>query len=68
MSASAYDPRLVELESRLMHQEKLLEQLDGVVIEQQKNIERLTRELLRLKDHLLQPPAETGEEPPPPHY
>ena len=64
---SEHDERLIDLESRLMHQEKLYEQLNEVVTDQQRLIERLRRELARLKDQILQGPTEDVNEPPP-HY
>ena len=64
---SEHDERLIDLESRLMHQEKLYEQLNEVVTEQADMIARLQRELARLKEQLLQGPTEDVNEPPP-HY
>ncbi len=64
---SEHDERLIDLEMRLMHQEKLLEQLDEVVTDQHKLIERLQREIARLKEQVLQGPSEDVDEPPP-HY
>lgn len=61
------DERLIDLEMRLMHQEKLFEQLDEVVTEQASELLRLRRELARLKEQVLQGPAEDVDEPPP-HY
>ena len=63
---SSPDERLSHLESSLMHVEKLYEQLNEVVIEQQDQIERLTRELGTLREALAS--EEGGEETPPPHY
>ncbi|MDJ0522047.1 MAG: SlyX family protein [Planctomycetota bacterium] len=59
--------RLIDLESRLMHQEKLYEQLNEVVTEQAALIERLQREINRLKEQILAGPNEDVNEPPP-HY
>ncbi len=61
------DERLIDLESRLMHQEKLLEQLNEVVTEQQSMIERLQRELAALREQFSHVGEEQAEEPPP-HY
>lgn len=59
--------RLVALELKFMHQERLLEELSGVLAEQQKEIARLTAELGALRERL-----RAAEEPvpnePPPHY
>jgi SlyX protein len=62
------DERLIELESRLMHQEKLLEQLDEVVTEQQKRIDVLERTLARLQEQVRMQAEDHPSEPPPPHY
>ena len=59
--------RLVDIEERYMHLEKLVEQLDEIVTDQQAQIERLTRQLNALREEM-QPKQEEGEEPPPPHY
>ena len=59
--------RLIDLESRLMHQEKLYEQLNEVVTEQAALIDRLEREISRLKEQILAGPNEDVNEPPP-HY
>ncbi len=59
--------RLIDLESRLMHQEKLYEQLNEVVTEQAALIDRLHREISRLKEQILAGPNEDVNEPPP-HY
>ena len=60
------DERLSHLESHFMHVEKLYEQLNEVVIEQQGQIERLTRELRTLREQRAS--GEAGDESPPPHY
>jgi len=59
--------RLIDLEMRLMHQEQLIEQLDGVVVRQQGEIEELQREVKRLKEQVLSGRTEDVNEPPP-HY
>ncbi len=59
--------KLIDFEMRLMHQEKLLEQLNEVVIEQQGTIQRLHKEVDRLKEQALAGPNEDVNEPPP-HY
>ena len=67
------DERLSDLESHFMHIEKLQEQLNEVVIEQQGQIERLTRALDALREQVRSGGPATseedgGEEAPPPHY
>jgi SlyX protein len=68
----ARDVRLVELESRLAHHERMAEELSAVVAEQGRTIELLTRQVRRLTDRLLD--AEAGwqrspqDDKPPPHY
>ncbi len=70
--ADTPDVRLVELESRLAHHERMAEDLSAVVAEQGRAIERLALQLRRLTDRLLD--AEAGwqrspqDDKPPPHY
>ena len=66
------DERLTELEIRFSHQDDFLHQLNQVVVEQQKKIERLEKELLDLKRNV---GSENGisatrnlSEEKPPHY
>lgn len=66
------DERLTELEIRFSHQDDFLHQLNQVVVEQQKKIERLEKELLDLKRNV---GSENGisanrnlSEERPPHY
>jgi uncharacterized coiled-coil protein SlyX len=61
------DDRQIDLEMRLMHQEKLLEQLNEIVTAQQGELESLRRDIKRLKDEIKQGASEDVNEPPP-HY
>jgi SlyX protein len=60
--------RIVELEIRYTHQQRMLEELSDVVAEQGRTIDRLAKELLALRARV----AELGDEEPgddkPPHY
>jgi SlyX protein len=64
--------RLIELETRVAFQDSTLQQLNDVVVRQQRDLDRLQRELeaLRSQVQLLAPAlvASRSEEPPPPHY
>ena len=61
--------RLVELESRSMHQERLIDELNGIVIEQRKQIDRLERKLARLTEQVRNPSGDDGQhDEAPPHY
>jgi SlyX protein len=63
--------RLEALEIRLVHQERMLEDLNSTITTQWKEIERLTRMLARLEDQMQEirdSGASGGAEPPPPHY
>ena len=67
------DERLSDLESHFMHVERLYAELNEVVIEQQGQIERLTRVLDALSEQVRQGGLASseeggGEEAPPPHY
>jgi len=57
------ETRLAELEIRYTHQARLLEELDGVVIEQGERLRRLEQENLRLR-RMLQQLAEAPPESP----
>mgnify|MGYP001826327002 CR=1 FL=1 len=60
------EDRVTELETQFMHLEKMVEQLNDVVIEQQARIEQLQRELQALREAAAQPDEDVDE--PPPHY
>lgn len=64
--------RLDTLETRLAHQERMIEDLNQTITSQWKHIDRLKREVERLGDRLASAEAaigpEGGEEPPPPHW
>ncbi len=64
------EERLIELESKVSYQDKLLEDLDEVVTEQQAQLERLGREVERMTAQVraARTSESEGEEPPPPHY
>ena len=66
------EQRLTDMEMLIMHQGRVIEQLNEVVTAQQNSIDRLMKELKAIKDHLRGLHAsETGppsEEKPPPHY
>jgi SlyX protein len=61
------EERLVALEVRYTHLERQAEELSQVVFEQQKVIDRLTKELAVLRKSLSGVKAGPGDEPPP-HY
>ncbi len=66
-AVSDNEERLIELETRLMHQEKLLEQLNEVVTSQHVQIEGLVRAMTQVKEQVLGGNPEDVNEPPP-HY
>ncbi len=68
----AEDQRMIELEMRVAHQDKVIQELSDSIAEQWKTIDALTRRLQSLRDSVgtldndvqgLMP-----DEPPPPHY
>ncbi|MGY2051300.1 SlyX family protein [Methylobacterium sp. JK268] len=64
-------PRLDDLEVRLAHHERTVEDLSRVVAEQWARIDLLTRQVAALGERLrdmAERPGSPGEEPPPPHY
>ncbi len=66
------EERLIELEIRYSHQEDFLQQLNGIVVAQQKTIERLEKEILDLKRSLNTEGGVSGtrslKDDVPPHY
>ncbi|HYA37389.1 MAG TPA: SlyX family protein [Candidatus Methylomirabilis sp.] len=64
--------RLAELEVRLTFQDKTIQELNEVVTRQQRQLDRMARELAMLKAQLQilapSPAASDAEETPPPHY
>jgi SlyX protein len=65
--------RLDALESRIIHQDEVIDDLNKVVTSQWKEIDRLTRELAMLTERIKQAEqsvtgGDPGDEPPPPHY
>lgn len=66
------EDRIIDLQQKFSHQEMLLEELNEVVTSQQKQIDRLSAELNRLRDSQLTNENATSkdaiEESPPPHY
>jgi uncharacterized protein YceH (UPF0502 family) len=70
---SAAEPagaRLVELETKLVYQDRLLEELNAVVTRQQNQIDDLSRRVAAIHRQQLatQPGHDPADEPPPPHY
>jgi SlyX protein len=65
------DERLLELETKVVYQDQIIEDLNGVVTRQQDQLDRLATDLRRLEELLRSLPSEgvsSDEEPPPPHY
>ncbi len=66
------EERLVELETRYMHQEQVLSDLSDIVYRQEQSIERLERDLRLLREEMSNSlPSLTRsaeDEEPPPHY
>lgn len=66
------DDRLIELENRIAFQDHTLQELNEVIVRQQREIDDLRRELeaLRAQFQALAPAlvASRSEETPPPHY
>lgn len=66
------EQRLTDMEMLIMHQGHVIEQLNEVVTGHQSTIERLTKELKVIKEHIQGMNASDNrspsEEEPPPHY
>jgi SlyX protein len=66
------EPRLIALESRLAHHERMAEELSQIVADQGRTIDRLTLQIKRLIERLREAEAAWERSPqddkPPPHY
>lgn len=65
------EKRIIDLEIRFAHQDEFISELNKIVIEQQKTIERLEKEILDLKRNVNVHPADNIERlknEKPPHY
>lgn len=65
------ETRIVELETRQAFQDDTIQELNDVVVEQGRVIERLQlqmAELIKRYEEMVGQYAGGGEEPPPPHY
>jgi SlyX protein len=63
--------RIEALETRLAFQDRTIEELNGVITEQWREIDALKRQLGLLEEMLRETQAalpDSGPEPPPPHY
>lgn len=64
--------RLDALEIRIAHQDEAIDDLNRMITAQWKEIDRLTREIVKLEDRLasaeLSIGSDPGDEPPPPHW
>jgi SlyX protein len=64
--------RIVALEVRVAHQDRVIEDLNASVTEQWKQIDALAKQVERMADRLRRMednvPAPDTPEPPPPHY
>lgn len=65
------EKRIIDLEIRFAHQDEFINELNKIVIEQQKTIERLEKDILDLKRNVNVNPADGVERlktEKPPHY
>lgn len=63
------ESRLIEIETALANQEKMLDDLNEVIIKQGKIIDNLTKQTKLIKESLPQDLVKPlSEETPPPHY
>ncbi len=66
----ALNNRIEALETRVAHQDRMLEDLNATITDQWKQLETLTRKIARLDEQLqdVRSSGPTGEQEPPPHY
>jgi len=66
------EERIIELETKISYQDHLIGELNDVVTSQQKQIDRLEKQVRRMEQHLKgltgSGLARADEEAPPPHY
>jgi SlyX protein len=62
------EKRIVDLELRFMRQEKLTEELNDVIVEQQRALDHLTHELRTLREQVLAGTEASPKDERPPHY
>jgi SlyX protein len=71
-NASMMEKRIIDLEIRFSHQDEFIHQLNQIVVEQQKIIERLEKDILDLKRNINSEggvaPTRTLSDDKPPHY
>lgn len=64
--------RLEALETRIAYQDQIIEDLNEAITAQWREIDRLTREMVRLTERVERaeqmPAGAPEDEPPPPHY
>lgn len=69
---SRFEQRIAELEMRALHHQREFGDLNQVVLEQAREIDRLKQELMTLNERMKywnrETSAPVSEEPPPPHY
>ncbi len=72
MSEESLDTRIVNLEMRYMEQESTIQDLNEVVVSQQREMDVLKGDLVRLKEQMEaavpSPIRDPSGETPPPHY
>ena len=72
MDQDVIDSRLIALETRLTHQERMAEDMSEVVAAQAQTIDMLTQQVKLLRDRLAEMAAGWSSSPqddrPPPHY
>jgi SlyX protein len=64
--------RIEALETKVAYQERTIEELNGALTEQWKQVDLLTKQVGRLLDRIKRveetAPSSPADEPPPPHY
>ena len=66
--ATDIEARVIELEVKLTYQDRLIAELNEVVIELRAEVERLAAKARRFEDQLAAGMPEDPENAPPPHY
>jgi SlyX protein len=61
VNVNSFEERIVEMETRQAFQEHTLEELSGVIISQQQQIDRLESQMVRLQKKLIELGGEHGE-------
>jgi SlyX protein len=68
MSQPDFDARIATLETRAMHQDRVIEDLNETIMAQWRIIDQLARQVANLDDRMRDGASAAPADAPPPHY